>query len=66
MKLVKENLFNHLERSLTSNAFKEIRKIKSQPQAQYDLNLQLELLISAANRLGLYDAADYLRNTIEK
>jgi hypothetical protein len=66
MKLVKENLFNRLERSLKSNAIKEIEKIKTQPQAQYDLNLQLEILISAANRLGLYDAADYLRKVMEK
>lgn len=47
-------------------ALETILKMKPHPQAQYDLNRQLELLIIVANKLGLYDAADYLRNTIEK
>jgi len=38
-----------------------IKKIKQQPQVQYDLTRQLRELRLAANKLGLYDAADYLR-----
>ncbi len=42
-----------------------IQTIPKQPQAQYSTNEQLELLINAANRLGLYDAADVLFNLIK-
>lgn len=38
-----------------------IKDIPQQPQVQYDLNKQLEELRIAANKLGLFDAADYLR-----
>ncbi len=36
--------------------------IPQQPQSQSSLTDQLEELLQAANRLGLYDAADYLGN----
>lgn len=32
------------------------------PQVQYDLQRQLRELRVAANKLGLYDAADFLKN----
>lgn len=38
-----------------------IKLIPQQPQVQYDLTKQLQELRIAANKLGLYDAADYLR-----
>lgn len=38
-----------------------IKDIPQQPQVQYDLSRQLRELRIAANKLGLYDAADYLR-----
>lgn len=38
-----------------------ISAIPQQPQVQYDLQRQLAELRIAANRLGLYDAADHLR-----
>lgn len=34
------------------------------PQVQYDLERQLRELRVMANRLGLYDAADFLKNSI--
>ncbi len=43
-----------------------ITKIPQQPQVQYDLTRQLSELRVAANKLGLYDAADYLINIINK
>jgi hypothetical protein len=39
-----------------------IKDIPQQPQVQYDLKRQLEELRFAANKLGLYDAADYLKH----
>jgi hypothetical protein len=38
-----------------------IKCIPQQAQAQYDLTQQLHELRVAANKLGLYDAADFLR-----
>ena len=38
-----------------------IKDIPQQQQVQYDLSRQLRELRIAANKLGLYDAADYLR-----
>lgn len=38
-----------------------INNIPQQPQVQYSLMEQLEQLRLAANKLGLYDAADYLK-----
>ena len=40
---------------------KVIQNIEQQPQVQYSLAEQLAMLRLAANKLGLYDAADYLR-----
>jgi len=45
----------------TSLVDKVIRNIPQQPQVQYDLTTQLRELRRAANKLGLYDAADFLR-----
>lgn len=41
-----------------------IKKIPQQPQVQYDLHRQIKELREAANKLGLYDAADFLKNKI--
>lgn len=38
-----------------------IKNIPQQGQAQYDLERQLQELRVAANKLGLYDAADFIR-----
>jgi hypothetical protein len=38
-----------------------IKEIPQQGQVQYDLQRQLRELRVAANKLGLYDAADFLR-----
>ena len=38
-----------------------IKEIPQQGQVQYDLQRQLRELRFAANKLGLYDAADFLR-----
>lgn len=38
-----------------------LKAIPQQSQCQGSLEDQLLILISAANRLGLYDAADFLR-----
>lgn len=45
----------------TSNILDVINSIPQQPQVQYSLMEQLEQLRLAANKLGLYDAADYLK-----
>ena len=36
------------------------------PQVQYDLDQQLRELWIAANRLGLYDAAQFISDRLEK
>ena len=38
-----------------------IKEIPQQGQVQYDLQRQLRELRIAANKLGLYDAADFIR-----
>ena len=43
-----------------------IVEIPQQPQRQYATDDQLRVLIAAANRLGLYDAADAIRNWLER
>lgn len=40
-------------------------RIPQQPQAQYSLDEQLATLVIAANKLGLYDAADYIARDID-
>jgi hypothetical protein len=40
----------------------ELNKIKQLPQTQTSLMKQCEILIIFANKLGLYDSADFLRN----
>ena len=42
-----------------------IAEIPQQPQVQYSLEEQLRELKFVANKLGLYDAADYLREVIK-
>ena len=42
---------------------KEFKKMNQLGQSQIDTNSQLKILIVFANKLGLYDAADYLRNS---
>jgi hypothetical protein len=45
---------------------KVIAKIPQQTQRQYGTDEQLRLLQAAANKLGLYDAADTIRNLLER
>ena len=45
-----------------STVIKTIKDIPQQPQVQYSLQQQLQELRFAANKLGLYDAADFLKN----
>jgi len=46
---------------------KTIRDIPQLPQVQFDTQSQLEILSVVANRLGLYDARDFLvQHTIKK
>jgi hypothetical protein len=40
-------------------------KIGQKPQSQHSLQEQLKRLIPEANRLGLYDAADFLMNNVK-
>lgn len=49
------------EKEFTSGALEAIKQIPQVGQTQASLNEQLRLLRMAANKLGLYDAADYLR-----
>lgn len=42
------------------NVKAELKKVAQCPQTQDGLNEQLKALIPFANKLGLYDAADYL------
>lgn len=35
------------------------------PQTQIDTQTQLETLVMVANKLGLYDAADYINRSLE-
>jgi len=41
---------------------KQLKKIAQIPQTQASLIIQLSILKDFANRLGLYDAADFLKN----
>jgi len=43
-----------------------VRAIHRQPQTQAALNDQLTALREAAQRLGLYDAADFIRDVLER
>jgi len=43
-----------------------IRAIPQQAQRQYGTDDQLRYLRLAANKLGLYDAADTIRNILER
>jgi hypothetical protein len=48
------------------NVKAELKKVAQCPQTQDGLGEQLAALIPFANKLGLYDAADYLRKIAEK
>lgn len=41
-----------------------MKAVPKQHQSQQSLNDQLRVLIDVANRLGLYDAADYLKRVV--
>ena len=56
-----EKLHRTFHISASENLLNVIRQIPQQPQVQYDLEKQLKELRIAANKLGLYDAADYLK-----
>ena len=57
-----------LQQPLVSGSFpysiyeEELNKMKQLPQTQTSLMKQCEILRIFANKLGLYDAADFLRN----
>jgi len=42
-----------------------LKKVDQLEQAQYSTIEQLQQLIPFANKLGLYDAADYLKSMVE-
>ena len=44
---------------------KEVKKIKQCPQRQDSTRDQLQDLTQVANKLGFYDAADYIRGITE-
>lgn len=46
-------------------AKRDLPHIPIRPQTQRSLNDQLRDLISIATKLGLYDAADYLRESVD-
>jgi len=60
---VAEKMSQRVETDSTEYVIGQMRQC---PQVQYDLTTQLTQLIGAANKLGLYDAADYLRKVVEK
>lgn len=43
----------------------ELKQIPKKEQTQAALNDQLQALQAVANRLGFYDAADFLANTLK-
>jgi hypothetical protein len=43
-----------------------MKAVPKQHQSQQSLNDQLRALVGVANRLGLYDAADYLKEKTSK
>lgn len=43
-----------------------INQIPQQAQRQYATDDQLVVLMAAANKLGLYDAADFIRMWLER
>ena len=58
--LSKEQKGNDANRVLAT-VLDVIKEIPQQGQVQYDLQRQLRELRVAANKLGLYDAADFIR-----
>lgn len=49
------------------NYIKEaMQTVPKQHQSQQSLNDQLRALVDVANKLGLYDAADYLKEKVYK
>jgi hypothetical protein len=50
-----------MENEINITVLDVIKDIPQQGQVQYDLTQQLRELRIAANKLGLYDAADFLR-----
>ena len=51
---------NVVSHSKNLNLIQAIENTKQLPQVQYDLQRQLRELRVMANKLGLYDAADFL------
>ena len=47
-----------------TSASEAIKKLPQLPQAQYSLEEQLDELRRIANRLGLYDAAEWIEKEI--
>lgn len=52
------------ERSMPKHLQDVLEKIAQQPQRQDSTMDQLRDLLVFANRLGLYDAADYLKSVV--
>ena len=62
-KSIQELSKNRTKVEIKDNSILDIIKIiPQQPQVQYELNQQLQELAIVANRLGLYDAADFINS----
>jgi len=48
--------------NITPRWVKELKKVKQQPQTQENLDSQLVKMYAIANKFGLYDAADFIKN----
>jgi hypothetical protein len=46
---------------MSSDAIQTVKRMDQHSQAQYSLEQQLSELYSAALKLGLYDAADFIK-----
>lgn len=53
-------------KEMIQEAIKAELKEQNKPQDQGPLNIQLNKLYIIANKEGLYDAADFIRRTLEK
>ena len=56
---------NKCNNAAPDTLFSVTKNIPQLPQAQYSLNQQMFELKNIANRLGLYDAANFLNNHIK-
>jgi hypothetical protein len=62
----KQLILSGVSHSKNLNLIQTIENTKQLPQVQYDLQRQLRELRVMANKLGLYDAADFLSGRSEQ